>query len=377
MGTVYRPIGLEPNNETRDMTEAQIFTGVVQNTTTDYQVRIYDLSDNTLLYDSGKVTDSYYATETLSVTIPITPAIATVRELKWTLEIFNGADSVLSREIPFTNYEPPTVNLSSTPATITEQSYEFEITYSHPQSIEPISYEIELYDSTDELIRTSGVINNASLRYTFENFLDNTVYKVKGYVTDANNIEVETSLTQFAVDYLEPSLTFSPTVENKPEVGGIEIKWGGAYSITGSATGDYRYIENFVEEDNYGVQLDSGAYIRWEDVDIGDDNVTMILFQPNTASFDGDIVKYTNTDTNVYLSLGYDYSQTKFYREQGGIRQYTEDFELGTSSVYLLYWSSEYLKLTVYPKDISWEEADITWSTATFTWENPPTPWEL
>ena len=370
MATIYRLIGLSPNQETRNMLQSQIFSAIAQSSITDYQLRIYELSTSNLLYDSTKISATLYATEEFSVVVPITPALATIRELKWTIEAWNGTDSVTTRETPFMNYETPSANLASTPSTVTNQEYEFNITYSHPQDIQPNNFEIELYDSTETLLQTSDVIYNSSLRYTFDNFLDGTVYKVKGYIEDNNGVKIETSMTQFAVDYSEPSLTFAPSVENKSLVSGIEIKWGGAYSLSGTIDGTYVYVEDFLYTDNVGIRLDETTKITWTDVNIEETNIGSLLINPSTIDYNGEITRYTNTSSGTYLSIGYSETTNQFYREQNGAKEYTQEFTLSPLNAYLLYWSTSKLIIYTYPQGSPWSEiATDQWSDITvLTW---------
>lgn len=350
MATVYRPIGLSPNQETRDMLLEQIFTAIVQSTTTDYQLRIYNLATNALLYDSTKITlgTTLFATETISITVPITGALATVRELKWTLEVWNSSDSVVSRETPFTNYEAPTASLSSVPATITEQSYEFIIAYNQNQGIEPESYILNLYDSSQNLIDTSNVIYNSSLKFTFENFVDGTVYFVRGLVVDQNELEADTGFVQFTVDYTEPSVNFTPTVENLPNSAGIEITWVGAYILEGVATGTINYVDDFLYVGNKGLEVTSGSNVEWEGVNIEAQYTASLWHNPNDGLFDGDIIEFQNTDTSDFIKIGYDNSENKFYRNQNGIFEYTVDFVFNETNAYLIIFTATTIEIKVF-----------------------------
>lgn len=365
---VYRPIGFDPNKTTRNMLEEQIFTAIVQSTTTDYQIQIFDISDNSLKYDSGKVNlaTTLYATETLSITIPITVAMATVRNLKYYITVWNGTENAFSREIPFTNYENPILTVS-VPSTVDTQSYEFVGTQTQAQGIDASRYKYTLYANNSTQIATSDWIYNSSLKYTFENFVNNTTYKIKCESYDANELYAVSATYTFIVEYEEPSVTITPTVENIKEMSAIKVGWGGAYIVEGDLTGTSSYVENFLYGENYGLSLTSGSYVDWEDVFTNQEYVISFIYSGDKT---GDLLTLSNTDTLDYITIGHD--GTRFYRNQNGVYKYTTSIPLLSSNAYLIMMNAENIMIKQFPIGGDWE----SWSASTwgflannFTWQ--------
>jgi len=341
MSTVYRPFGLQPNglttDKTRNMLLEQIFEATVQTSTSDYQVRIYKLSDNTLLYDSGKINlvTPLYASQELLVTIPITGALATERDLKWTLELWNGVDSAVSKETSFVNYELPTISLS-VPATITEQSHQFIGLYSQNQGIGVSRFRFALYDSTQVLIEQTEWVYNSSLEKTFENFLDNADYYVECEVYDLNEQYATTDLVLFFVDYVAPSVSFVPTVINIANSATIQIKWIGAYILEGLSSGIISFISNFLYIGNNGLQINDGSYAYWEDVYIEEQFTASFIWQPNSDSFDGRFFGLNNVISGKYIEIGYSQTIGAFYKKNSDGSEYGNPLILDSSKAYIL-----------------------------------------
>ena len=337
MGSIYRAFGLEPNKSARNMLTEQTFTATAQSQISDYKVRIYRISDNTLLYEGSKISlvTPLYATQELVGTVPITGALATERDIKWTLEVWNGADSALSKETPFTNYEPPLISLVI-PPTITEQSYQFVGLYSQNQGIQVARFRYTLYDATQKVIEQTDWIPNTSLIHTFSNFLDGSVYYARCELYDEQGQYADTSLMEFAVDYDEPSVSFVPTVENIKNSAAIAIKWIGAYVLEGVLVGTAYFVENFLYFGNNGININSGSSAYWENVNIEEEFTTSMWWQPNSSSFDGVIFKQESTESGEIIEVGYSQTMGSFYRENLEGTDYVLPIPINATYAYLL-----------------------------------------
>jgi len=353
--SVYRPILLDPNSSsnseraTLDMLQIQTVSAIVQSTTTDYQVNINKISDNTLLYDSTKITlgSPVYAGNSLDIELPIIVALAGIANLKWTLRVWNGVDEALSRETPFLNYEEP-VTTMTVPASVNGQSYEFSVTYTQPQSAEISRYRLTLYDDAQIEITNSGWIYNSSGVYTFENFIDGQDYYVRSEVYDINTVYSESPLYGFVVDYTKPSVTFVPVATNKKYLSAIEIEWSGAYLLEGSATGVFTYQDDFLYMENTGVNIPDGSYIEWTGVNIGAEYVASLFHNPLNGTFTGDIIKFENDATGIYQCIGYDSATQRFYRNQNELYDYTSSFSFDENNVYLIMFTAESIHIKVF-----------------------------
>lgn len=371
---IYRPILFSPSiGETMDMTEPQIFSAVLTSKVTDYQLRIYDNDNGDLVYDSTKtaLTEALYSDEVLAHTVPITVAIDEVRELKWTLQIWNGLESLASnqlREIYFKNYETPTISLS-VPSIIESQKYEFIGIYNHEQDLPPLSYRYILYSSTNDIIEESEWIYKESLKYTFEDFLNLTSYKIKIEVYDINNIFIESSVYTFGITYESPSVTFTPFVENLEDESCINVKWSGAYAIEGDSTGTLSYVEDYLSTGNFGLKLENGSDVVWDNVNISDSYTYTFLWSTDKADFSGPISRIENSDTGHFYEIGLEGS--KFYRNVDNIITYTsEDYPLASVYVYLIgiQYNTLYIKPIAIASD--WNNIiSMTWGDlTTYTW---------
>jgi hypothetical protein len=102
---------------------------------TDYQLIIYKNSDNTIIYDSTKITlgTPKYNGETLSISV-VGGTIINGQELKYTIQYWNGAETTISNEIFFMSASIATLTIS-VPNPITVQSYTFVGTYIQAQNI--------------------------------------------------------------------------------------------------------------------------------------------------------------------------------------------------------------------------------------------------
>jgi hypothetical protein len=328
------------------MSIAQDFSVIVQSTTTHYRIKIYNVLNNALLYDSTKITLStiLYATEELIMEIPITASLAGNSSLKYTVEVWNGANSAISREIPFFNLSSPTLDLV-VPPIVDSQFFEFQATLTQSQGVEASRFKYTLLDENEEELDNSGWVYNSSLRHTFSNFLDDTIYNVKCECYDAFESYATTGNVSFIVDYQEPSMTFKPSVREIKSISAIELKWANAYSLEGDAIGTYSFLDNYVEFENNALSLDSDSKISWANVKTNKDFVYSFLFQPPSSSFSGVITRLTNTETLEFLEIGYD--GQRFYKSQNGVEKVNADFAISENEIYLIYLTKTELQTKI------------------------------
>lgn len=334
--SLYEPLNMLPKNETRDMTLSQVFSASVQGSQiTDYQLKIYNNDTNGLLYDSTKLplSPDLYNGETLNHTVPITGGIATIRNLKWTLQVWNNSETVTSRENFFENYSTPTATIT-VPATITTQSYEFTCVYTQSQSLSVESYIFYLYDEDGVLIEETEVYYSGSLKHTFDGFVDGNTYGVKCAVTNVKNVVVESDIEYFEVDYVQPSINIIPIVENLEDLGTIKLSWAGVYDNVGVDTGTISYIDDYIDIGNKALQVNNSSNVVWSDLKINNEFTNSFEWSPLSINFIGDIVKLEDTNTNNFYTVGYD--GDKFYANINGIYVYTEPYILSVDKTYLL-----------------------------------------
>lgn len=353
------------------MTVPQTFTATLQGSKiTDYRVIIRKNSDNTILHDSTKITlpTAKFNGDILEYEVPVEVAFSGVREMKWTIETWNDADSALSRERFFRNYEPFTVSITALPNPIAEQSYTFTVDYLHPQSIDAERYRFTLYNIAGVVLDSPDWILNGSLRYTFDNFISGQQYAIECEVVDFNGVSKTTERVGFTVTYAEPNVIFTPTAENLPDKAGVQLNWSGAYSLEGVPTGTFNYTDDFIYDGNIGVNLDSGAEIQWDEVNIQEDFTTMFWFNPTADPYSGDLFEVSNSETSDFLRISYD--GTRFVKQSATQTQATIPYEVLTSKVYLILFSNSVIAIKEFALGAIWAEyATSLWGDfTTLTW---------
>lgn len=330
MATIYQPIYLSPQNISVDMSVNQNFTCTIDGLKIDaYRIIIYKVSDNSTLYNSTKVTlgSVLYNGETL--TIQVTGGtVANGLELKYTIEYWNGAESVISNEIFFISASTATLTIS-VPATVTAQAYEFVGTYTQAQSIPLKQWYYILYDSNTVELERSDISYSGNVKHTFDGFISGQTYKIKGFAETQDNTTIESTTYTFAVTYSGSTITTQSTATLSCNTTAVQIDWGSIVQIIGAITGTYSYTSNFIYTGNYGLHLDSGSYVTFS-VNIPSIFTGHHVFKPDSISYVGDIYELNNSGTGNYFKVGY--NGTSFYKNiDGNTQAYLPSYTLTTN----------------------------------------------
>lgn len=321
---IYLSTFLSPKNSCIDMATNQDFSCQVNGTViTDYQIIIYKVSDNTVLYDSTKLhlTTSLYDKETLTHTI--TGGTVTYRgACKWTIKTYSSALYTTTTETLFYNQTTPTLTFSPS-STITSKLCDFTATYAQTESIALKRFKFIWADSASVEIEDSDWIYSANIHYEFDGFTNGTSYKVKCITEDQLGIIVDSGYKDFTVSYTPPSLTISPTVTLLADKSAIKIEWSNVTQILGVVSGTSSYVDDFLVTNNHGLQLDASSSIEFT-LDIPEEFTTTIVYQPD-ATFTSGIMVRLGTDYDI----GYD--GTRFYFNNGGTAVYGIPITLPTT----------------------------------------------
>ena len=222
----------------------------------------------------------------------------------------SGEQSPNSIPIQFWCYTTPTLEFINIPSSliIDNASFNFQFTYNQTEN-EPInSYVINLFNSSQTQIATSGVqyADNGTPpyngNYTFSGFENNTVYYIQIVATTIEGTIVSTSLEQFTVQYLRPDLFTLVQLTNNCDEGYITIT-SNIVSIAGEGNPEPPVYIN-----NKEVDLTSqGSWVQWtEGFNVTGDILSRIWFRnPNPYS---NIVQFSNTEgqiIKVNFMLGY------------------------------------------------------------------------
>lgn len=144
----------------------------------------------------------------------------------------DGNESQVSIPIQFYCYTAPVIQFTNIPVSgiIPNASFTFEFTYTQAENEKLNSYAVNLYNSFQSLMSTSGAqyVSDGTPPYTgsylFAGFEDNTVYYVELVGTTVNNTQITTGLVQITVTYTQPDLFTLIELDNNCSEGYITLK---------------------------------------------------------------------------------------------------------------------------------------------------------
>jgi len=286
-------------NGTIDSTIANDFTALIDGTEcVAYQLYILTLLD-VPVYDSTKIIlgTSIFNNEILTVNVPNTSGMTNGNEYKWKIDLYyDGSNFITSEEKAFQAFSVPTISFNpSLPALITEQSYEFVGNYAQAEGIDVKYFEIILYDSdipSPSILDTSGVIYSSNIRHTFSGFIDGNFYHARILGKDQNDIDFDTGISAFEVDYASPNISIIPTAISNSD-SSITVDWGIIIPNSGIITGASSYENDIMVAGDTVLKLFSGSYV----------NFTQTI--PTIFSLQFDFVALSTGFTGKILELSY------------------------------------------------------------------------
>ena len=178
-----------------------------------------------------------------------------------------GNESQVSIPIQFYCYTTPVVQFTNIPSggIIPNASFSFEFSYTQAEGEQLNSYVVNLYNSFQSLISTSGVqyaVNGTppySGSYLFAGLEDATVYYVELVGTTANNTQITTGLIQITVTYVQPDLFTLMELDNNCSEGYVTMK-SNIVLIEGSSNPTPPTYINGSEID----VRDEGDWVKWD-----------------------------------------------------------------------------------------------------------------
>jgi hypothetical protein len=184
-------------------------------------------STNTIVYQ--KVSTTYSLSQILPANT-LTNGEEDGYYFSFTTYDINNNVSESSTPILFYCYSTPTISFTNIPSgnIITASNYSFEIQYAQTEN-ELLNYaNIELYDSSNNLLQSSGNLYNTNtppitLSYTITGMVDNNNYKVKCNAVTIYGTEVTSGLITISVDYYKPSYYGILTAENMCDEGYVTL----------------------------------------------------------------------------------------------------------------------------------------------------------
>lgn len=180
----------------------------------------------------------------------------------------NGTASAQSNSIQFYCYSTPSFTFSNLPInnTITNSSYNFQVTYNQAEGELLNSYVFTLYDAQRIQIATSGVQYVGSttapptiISYQFTGFIDKTSYYIRAIGQTAQGAQVDTGLIAISIIYTVPSLFSIIELSNNCSGGYVLVKSNLIEIGAKSNPTPPIYIDN-----NTAVDVrNNGQYIEW------------------------------------------------------------------------------------------------------------------
>lgn len=326
--TIYTPQNPSPRNEVRDMSLDQNITCTVDGIKyTDYQIRFYRVSDNVLVHDTTKINLATPLANGQTLTHLLTGGTLTnsaTESYKWTIQVWNGAETKTSREFQFFAKTTPVLTFT-VPDPITSQSYEFTATLVQAEGDIVNNYTFELYDSQDVLIESSGSITDFNIQHTFEGFTNGDNLKVRLFGTTTGGQTFDSGLVSFTVAYSEPVIELVPnvTVDNDTSLVTVEIPEAiqiiGVDTPSGVTYEEKTIIglgESGIQEYTFDtVYLDSGQNVFF-DVTVPLDFSLEYVWIPDSNDFTGKIIELGNEDYFIY------FEDNKFFYTINGVTQH-------------------------------------------------------
>lgn len=319
--SIQRPYNLSLRNQVIDANEDQILSWQTSgDTSASYSINIYNNADDTLAWSLART----YSFAT-SQTIPA-GSIPNGGEYKVSVTVWNSNDqSATSGLVIFTTSSKPAVTVDAI-GTVSHHSNMFTATYTQAENVELESYTVNLYNSDQVLINTSGLKTDGLLEHRFSLLKNDTSYFVEFTVRSKKGMTSSSGLIPFNVAYEAPAMYLTLGTENITEKAGIKLHWT-VVQVIGKATVEPVYLDN-------GTTLDvrNGAVYFDEGFSVDKDFTLKIWFKSLVKNVDLIHLKGSNGKITVQYD---DDNKFHMYREVSGFRSHYATGEVVGSEFFL------------------------------------------
>ena len=292
-----------------DATQSQTFTFTVQGSSAQVvanQLTIRNQDTNTIVYQEKQETFTYTHIVNANELTNGTYYNATISTFD-----NDGNQSAESVPIQFWCYTTPVISFTNLPTSniIANASFNFEFTYTQNEN-EPLnSYIINLYNSFQTLISTSGVqyTNSTTVpfngSYLFSGFDNATTYYIQIVGTTLEGTVINTTMQQITVQYIQPDTFTLVQLTNNCDEGYITVQ-SNIILIEGTSNPDPPTYINNQEVD----LTDNGSWVQWnEGFNITGNILTRVWFRnPNNYTT---LIQFSNTSgqtIKLNFMLGYE-----------------------------------------------------------------------
>lgn len=198
-------------------------------------------------------------------------------------------NKVQSNNYYFRARQTPTLVMEKIPSQINAKSYTFKATYSQAQNVGYKYFEWTIYDSVGNILNQSGQINVGEIIYTFDGFLNNTIYGVGLILENQDGTVITLQPTYFDVSYDLPSFENTPTAELVCDKDAVILAWNPLLinnGVVSNTNADpmpwYDYIQDQPYTDGSSVNIHNNSFISWA---VGSEGSPVLIPYESTTYF--------------------------------------------------------------------------------------------
>ena len=222
----------------------------------------------------------------------------------------------------------PVVSITDFGTVITNRLYSFVGNYNQSNEIGWKYFIWNLYDSNDDIVKTSGQVTSGTINFTFDGFLRENSYKIELRVENQDGI-ISTTSKLFSVSYDLSELTTKPKAEVDYDKNAIKVSWKQPYTNLSTVNGTYDYVENEPYLTAKSLSIPDGSSISYA-IATPSNSVLVPYAEASTifqtqfpVGFEGEFIRFENTDTDETFYIGYYDGQFSFYIiDQDGVNTF-------------------------------------------------------
>lgn len=284
-----------------------------------WQIIIYNLEDDTKVFDTGKVTlgTTFFPVDEKNRNIVFSidlkeyiggtsTFINKQGEYYWTITFWGtSGNSTTSHQEVFYANKSPKVNISyrcssgdsyeemTNGVVLTSRTCTFKATYEQDEDIGLKRYGWRLIDTNSGQILVDTISNNQvygtadNIVCTYNGFLNDGNYSIELYIETQNNLTLTTEAVEFSVSYNTTFLSNDFKLEALKNEPAIMLDWNEAIVIGGRTEGEiefkanYPIIDYMAETPNTSIEIPVGSKVIYDygsssNIDI-DENCYVVL----------------------------------------------------------------------------------------------------
>lgn len=296
-----------------------------------WQIRVYRLKDNILVYDSGKITldepfypideknrnvvfsvnIKNYPTETKDLTedenwTEDNPSYITLQNSKdvyyWTIDFCadSGYTVHSAEEVFYANSNPTTEIFYSknnsdfqpfvSGTALDTKEYFFKATYTQAENIGLKKFGWRLKDKNNNRVLIDTITKNQiygvsdNIKFSYDGFLGSTDYALELYVETQNNVYVITKPIEFSVEYSTTLVTNNFDVQALKNEPSIMLNWSNTIAVGGIKNGDIEILKDYPVNGKNSVNISKSSSISFDygtvsDLNIPQDSIIVLSTQ--------------------------------------------------------------------------------------------------